>query len=352
MAWTAHWRGWSVAIIDREEANTASRVAAGLVTPITGSRAAASWRWDEFFPAANEFYLRVEKATNSTLWGVESALRVFRSPEERQLYQSKWFDSGPALGRSSIDAELDSEVKRIGLKSPHGICRFSPAARLQTVDYLDVSRRYYEQLGVFFEHDLQCEREIVFARGNAEFLVEIPALGLAGKKVMFCQGIAARENRFFNELPLHPARGDILTIESPQVHCDRVFHHDAWAVPIARHRFLVGATYDRSPFQASELVCEDKSNRFRTELMSRWESMVEGKFVSGEHTVLEQRWAVRPASYDRHPLIGPNDSTPNVFCLNGLGSKGTLMAPRLAEMLIEAMEGTAIDPSLLWSRRK
>jgi len=140
-------------------------------------------------------------------------------------------------------------------------------------------------------------------------------------------------------------------VQSSGVDCDQVLHHDAWSVPFGQHRYLIGATYDRfesDPAAPSEL----QADRFRSELMQRWESVVSGTFESGQHTVLGQRWAVRPASYDRHPLMGVHDLHSNAFCLNGLGSKGTLMAPLLAIKIIDAMTGAAIEPSLLWSRRR
>ena len=92
--------------------------------------------------------------------------------------------------------------------------------------------------------------------------------------------------------------------------------------------------------------------QFRAELIQRWESLAHGTFQAGYHSVLEQRSAVRPASYDRHPLLGQHDVHANAFCLNGLGSKGTLMAPRLAELAIGTMNGTPIDRVFSRSRRK
>jgi len=351
VAWNAHWRGWTIAIIDRADSNSSSRVAAGLVTPITGSRAAASWRWSEFYPAANDFYRQVEKRTGARMWHVEPALRLLRSEDEKQLYHSKWMDSGRTAELDSIQVELSLGMEIRGLRTPYAICSFGPSARLETLVYLTESHRYFGCLDAFHGCDLNCDRDIDFAK-NVEHPIQVPSLGLAGKRIVFCQGIGARENRFFMELPLHPARGDILMVQSPGVHCDRVLHHNAWAVPIGHQRYLVGATYDRAPNQFDGQPFQDKTPQFRAELMRRWEAMVEGTFSTGEHSVLEQRWAVRPASYDRHPLIGPHDVLPNVFCLNGLGSKGTLMAPRLADMLLEAMQGAPIDPGLLQSRRR
>ncbi len=342
----------SVAIIDRLDVQTSSRVAAGLVTPITGSRVAASWRWNEFYPAANLFYRQVERTVGAALWQVEPALRVFHNQAERELFEGKWIGQNSDAESVSIGVEWISEPNTSGLKALCGMCSMKPAARLNTLAYLAETQRFFEANGAFYRFDLQCDSDIVFEPLSTEYTVNIAALRLAGKWIAFCQGIAARENRFFADLPLHPARGDILLVKSPGVACDRVIHHDAWAIPMGEQRFLVGATYDRVSLQDPAEPSDEKNSRFRDELMQRWESLTEGSFQGGQHTVLEQRWAVRPASYDRHPLIGPHDEHANAFCLNGLGSKGTLMAPRLAEMALDAMAGAPIDPSLSKSRRK
>ena len=352
MAWQAHWRGWSVAIIDRLDAQSSSRVAAGLVTPVTGSRAAASWRWSEFYPAANLFYRQVEKALGASFWHVEPALRVFRSEAERELFKGKWIGLGHDAEPNSIHAELFSGPDWFGLNAPFGLCRFGPAARLDTVAYISETKRHFENLNAFHQCNLDCDNSIEIESSHSGYPIKISELQLAGKRIVFCQGIAARENRYFSDLPLHPARGDILLVQSQDVRCEQVIHHDAWAVPVGDQRFLVGATYDRFAMNEPIETSDEKTNRFRDELMRRWESMTTGTFLSGQHVVVEQRWAVRPASYDRHPLMGPHDVHSNAFCLNGLGSKGTLMAPRLAEMAIDSMEGSALDPALNWSRRK
>ena len=351
VAWQAHWRGWSVAVIDRQDAQTSSRVAAGLVTPITGSRAAPSWRWDDFYPAANLFYARAERGTDSSFWCVEPALRAFRSESERELYERKWLRLESPTDRDLIHASLHTSPVPLGLKAPYGICCIGPAARLDACAYLSATRRFFESLDAFHLCNLDCDTDIFFDTLSTTKPVKIPTLQLSAKNIVFCQGIAARENKFFANLPLHPARGDILEVQSSGVDCDQVLHHDAWSVPIGQHRYLIGATYDRfepDPAAPSEL----QADRFRSELMHRWESVASGTFESGQHTVLGQRWAVRPASYDRHPLLGTHDFYANAFCLNGLGSKGTLMAPLLASKIIDSMTGAAIESNLLWSRRR
>lgn len=352
MAWKALWRGWSVAIIDRLDAQSSSRVAAGLVTPVTGSRAAASWRWSEFYKAANLFYRQVEQTSGASFWHVEPAIRVFCSEADRKLFKGKWIEFGHGAEPNLIRAELFSGPNLFGLNAPFGLCCFGPAARLDSIAYLSETQRHFKNLNAFHQFNLDCDSGIEFESSSSGYPVKISDLQLAGKRIVFCQGIAARENRYFSDLPLHPARGDILVVESQDVRCKQVIHHEAWAVPVGDQRFLVGATYDRIAMNEPIETSDEKANRFRDELMRRWESMTTGTFRGGQHVVVGQRWAVRPASYDRHPLMGPHYVYRSAFCLNGLGSKGTLMAPRLAEMVIDSMEGSTLDPTLNWSRRK
>lgn len=351
LAWQAHRKGWEVALIDRQDAQSSSRVAAGLVTPITGSRGASSWRWKEFFPAAFEFYQQIECTTKRSFWHVAPALHIYKSEAERDLYRKRWITDVCRQQAEKITVvELEThQGKYQGIQAPFGLCEFQPAARIDTLEYIGATQEYFDEHKAFFSNNIQCDQDIVVESSEA---VLVPSLNLRGKRIAFCQGYAARENSYFSELPLHPARGDILTIENSDVACQQIVHGNAWLVPVGYQRFLVGATYDR--FALHDHVDSDNEDavRFRTELAARWESMVDEPTSRRSYRIVEQRSAVRPASYDRHPLIGVHDKHPNVYCLNGMGSKGTLMAPGLADMLIGAMQQQPIESSLVWSRRK
>src|SRR5688572_10216051 len=89
LAWQLRRRGRSVLVIDRESGDSASGVAAGLVTPVTGKRMARSWRWDELFPAAVAFYLDVEAELGATFFHQRPALRLFADGAERNEFRRR-----------------------------------------------------------------------------------------------------------------------------------------------------------------------------------------------------------------------------------------------------------------------
>ena len=82
LAWELRLLRASVVVIDREATVTSSRVAAGLITPVTGKRLVKTWRWDELRPAAWEFYRHIESELGCSFLRETSMVKVFASPLE------------------------------------------------------------------------------------------------------------------------------------------------------------------------------------------------------------------------------------------------------------------------------
>jgi glycine/D-amino acid oxidase-like deaminating enzyme len=277
------------------------------------------------------------------------------------------------MAASGIALEPMQEEQLHPFHAPRGGFSMWPAGRLDTQAYLDATAKYFQSKKCWFPLQVDCDEDLELSPG----IVRVPRLGLQGRWMVLCQGTLARANRWFADLPLHPARGDILEM-STDASIPAVVHHAAWVVPIQPNeppddnirgdRILIGATYDRQCLDTG--IDHATADRCRGELLSRWKDMLAeaspeggssgpgfGEAVNvgdGFHfSVLGHRAAVRPASYDRHPLIGSHPTRSHLYCLNGLGSKGSLMAPHLASLLLNCMmENKTIERSLQWNRRE
>ena len=86
LAWRLHWAGQRILLIDRGESVTASRIAAGLITPITGRRMTRADDFDLLLNEAETFYRQVETTTGQQLLDKQPAVRFFLSDEERTLF--------------------------------------------------------------------------------------------------------------------------------------------------------------------------------------------------------------------------------------------------------------------------
>src|SRR5580700_10616404 len=86
LAWQLHRRGCRVLVVDRQSGNSSSRIAAGLITPVTGKRLAKSWRLDEVYPAALAFYHWVEAQMGQTVLLQRPSFRIFQDEPERDEF--------------------------------------------------------------------------------------------------------------------------------------------------------------------------------------------------------------------------------------------------------------------------
>lgn len=370
VAWQAKWRGLDVGLVDRCHQDTASRVAAGLVTPITGSRLALTWRWPEYFPIAAAFYQSVESQTGTRFWTEQPAWRIFGSREEQERFETRWNTSDGIVEQAKSGVKLDrlsSHAIRT-LHAPWGGMSMSPAGRLDTECFLNTTSRAFDASGRYWRADLDMDHGVRWELDS----YAIDPMQLRCTYLIDCRGFDALGSGWFTELPLHPARGDILELSVSPSPFSTVVHADAWAVPLEGDRMLVGATYDRHALHSD--LSGTAAEEARRVLLERWDRMIkndetypkgtreadrgrehplEGSGPSElERSVIQQRAAVRPASYDRHPLIGIHPDKPSIACLNGLGSKGSLMGPKLADMLLSRVcDGSPLDPALDWHRR-
>jgi glycine/D-amino acid oxidase-like deaminating enzyme len=317
LAWELLWRDVSCLIIDREDAETSSRVAAGLITPVTGWRFVRSEFWDEDRQNAERFYARVGETLGQTVFHPQEMLRLFATAEERNQFEQKSHAKD-----SRIRVLSGSEFDRSDLIAPFGGFAMLDAARLDVSRYLDLSRDYFRSLGRY--------RPATFDDSKIDpskpMLLE--DLDISAERAIFCQGFAAVNNRWFSEIPFDATQGEILTVRIPGWTDSRVIHRGIWIAPETDELYRIGATHQRSPLDGCP------TDQGRAELLDRL-----SEFLPRAGEVVEQRAAVRPILAGRKPAIGFHPKFPRLGFFNGLGSKGSLLAPGLAAHLAGVIAG-------------
>ncbi len=335
LAWQLRWRGRRVLVIDREDTQTASRIAAGLVTPVTGMRFVRSWRFDEFWPAAVNFYRRVEEETGASVFRVHPAVRIFASPTEHDDYHKR-LEAGRLHGETRTpNPPLNADT----FQQPFGAFEMPSAARLDTTRFLQVTRTMLKQQDSYLQADIDPTTDVE----PMSDAVRLPRLDLTAQRLFFCEGFAAHRNPWFGDLIFDPAAGEILTVRIPGLTESRTVHRGLWlTAEHAEHVFRVGATYDR----------DDREGQ-RTPVGKETILQQLGEFVPHSVEVLQHDAAVRPIVLGRNPVIGQHPLHPALWLFNGLASKGALQAPAVAAHLVDAADGQIpIDPEYDLSHRR
>ncbi|VAV84569.1 FAD-dependent cmnm(5)s(2)U34 oxidoreductase, partial [hydrothermal vent metagenome] len=166
-----------------------------------------------------------------------------------------------------------------------------------------------------FDYDsLQIEKNIIYKVIKA-------------KHIVFAEGFGLQQNPFFKYLPLKPTKGELLTIYAPNLKIDYILKSSVFIMPLGDDLYLVGATYE----------WEDLSNtttkKAKEELLSKLKTVLQCEFK-----VIDQVAGIRPTVKDRRPLVGQHPEYNNVFVLNGLGTRGVMIAPYVALQLYNFIE--------------
>ena len=307
LAWRLRQRGQSVVVIDREQGVSASRIAAGLITPVTGKRLAKSSRWDTLHPAALAFYRTIERDTDSGLLHQKPALRLFLDEAERDEYRKHSVGMLAGLVRKA-------RFNREWFIAPHGAFEMPDAARLDVALYLEASREAFEREQSYLRADVDPARDLELSTD----VVRLPRLNLKARFIVFCRGFAPDADPWFGSIRFNAAKGEILTVRIAGFTEERVVHRGIWLAPLGGGLFRVGSTYEWDDLDDSP------TPERRAEIESRLR-----QFLRLPFEVIDHRAAVRPVIDAGFPVLGRHPREPRLAYFNGPRVKGLVAGPLL-----------------------
>lgn len=306
--------GQRVLVLDAGKSVTASKIAAGLMTPITGQRLTLSWRVDEFLPYARAFYARIEQETGQAFCHDRMAVRLFSKQAERAVFERRQDDPQfrAHLADAAVDAVLPDHMADTG-----GGGFSMNAAQLDVAAFLAAARG----LLTVEEAAVDWEQDVAFGADS------VTVLGHSARYLVSCEGFAAAANPYFGFVPFNAAKGDILTLrfKSPVPACS--LHRGIWLAPTQDPLvFRLGASYDwaqldQVPDAAAGAVLEEKLKAF----------------FHVPYEIINHEAAVRPIVRESKALIGFHPTHAQLGFFNALGSKGSLHGPWFARVFCDCL---------------
>ena len=332
LAWQLKWRGLRGVIIDRNDGTSASKVAAGLMTPVTGKRLVPSWRLDETWAAADDFYRRVEDETESQFLTQPGQARLFEGEESKAEFERRDWSEHP------VDIRQPQQlVDATSFDAPFGGFELPTARRLDVAAYLAASRTVFVAGDTLRITDLNPATDLELVDGA----VRLVEHGIRTKRVIFCQGALGADNPWFADVEFKAARGEILTLKIDGLAETRIVNQGVWLVPCGEGIFKAGSTYD------FDNLDRGPTTSGRDEIVERLT-----KFLKLPFEIVGHESGVRPVVLERRPIIGVHREFPQLAIFNGLGSKGSLLAPLVAGQLVEHLfNGRPINPELDYQER-
>lgn len=315
LAHTLLHEGFKIYVVDQNATGSSSMVAAGIYNPVTGKRMVKTWRADQLFPFLESFYTSLENLLETSLLNKMPIYKPFGSIAEQNF---KISDS--ILDDNFCDVSIAPSFYSAFIHNPYGGFQTKHSGWVDVKSMLLQSRIFFEKQHIYRSsainyHDIVLENDTVQWK-------EIKA-----RRLIFCEGIQAAANPFFNWLPFVPAKGEMLHVIIKDFPENVILNKSVFLVPLGQSSFKVGATYEWN-FSDGEI-----SNKGKDELISRLENL-----IKADYSIHGQEGGIRPTVKDRRPLLGLHPQYKTLGIFNGLGTKGISIAPYFAHHFVEFLE--------------
>lgn len=303
-------------VVFEDDSVNSSKVAGGVMNPVILKRFTLAWKADEQLGDAKSFYQRLEKHLDTDFFSPLEIYRKFSSVEE----QNDWFAATdkPHLA-PFLDTNLRSELSP-AIPAEHSFGKVLHAARVDTRRLLNTYSGYLENCGKLKRTRFVYE-DLVILDDHVQY-GEMKA-----KNVIFCEGFGLLKNPFFRYLPLNGNKGEYIIIKAPYLNLEVTVKSSVFISPLGNDCYAVGATYDN----------KDKTPYPTSEAREQLEKKL-GRIITVPYEVVDQVAGIRPSTIDRRPLVGRHPELGNVFCCNGFGSRGVLIAPEASAELLNYIE--------------
>lgn len=303
-----------VQIISSKNVPGASEVAIGTWNPVAFRRFILSWRAKEFLAEMKISYAHFEQLLGSTFVEIQDTKKFVKQGDELSLWEKQ------AKGEMK---EYLGQTKKVDDEFHLGDLKASGRLHLQKLITFYKNEMGDDWLDEEFDY-----RKLEYS--NLLWRYE----GKTYDRVIFCEGIHVKENPYFNWLPLKPAKGEVITIKSPELKLNYTLKKNLFIMPFGDDTYEVGATYEWKDLNWNKT--EEGKNQLITKLK---------KIISAPFEVVDHKAGIRPSSYDRRPILGEHPKHKNLYVFNGLGTKGVMLAPLMAkELADQIVDGLPLHP--------
>lgn len=286
-------------VVDNQHHQAASKIAAGLWNPVSFRNMKTVWMASECLKINADKYPRWESKLQSSFYHPLKLIRIHRDAEETNNWDIAR-EKNPFLLPSNASAG-SGEVSNCGwVNVPHFIHA--------TAQYLKQEKRLI--------HDMVSREKIEL------YLQE-------GRKVILCTGYQAP----WSWWPINPNKGEVLELNASHA-LKEMAHFSHFVIPLNDHHIKLGSTYQLEPTNMLPTPAG------REELEKAFSNQFSQAYEVSAHLA-----GYRPTTGDRRPVLGRLSADQPLYILSGLGSRGVLMAPLLAQMLTQfLLNGTRIHP--------
>lgn len=302
----------SFMVVDDHSPSAPSRLAAGVINPVTGRRHSTTWMADQLLPFAWEHYHALGGKLGLSAISQKNIIDFFPNPEVRQHFLQRIQEGNPYTRISENESGLNGFFNH-----DFGYGEIQPVYTAHLSKIIPAWRQHLLAGNALLETTFHPADLLQKDQGFS-------FQGISASAVLFCDGTASIDNPWFSNLPFAMNKGEALTLEIPGLAPDYIYKRGLSLVPLpSKDQWWIGSSYTWDP----EHMYPTAAFLEQTEQWLR-------KWLKLPFRILGHVAGARPATVERRPFVGMHPHYPGIGLLNGLGTKGCSLAPYFARQLV------------------
>ena len=316
LAWRLLQAGIQVQLLHNPERTAASRVAAGLVNPITGQRLVLQKNIEALLPAAKELYQQLEEKFHRQFFFTKDMLRSLQHDKARKAWEKRQHDPAYQEFISEVKGNADTILQH-------------QTGYLDTNALLDTLHTYFQEQACITATDIN-DDDIYYDTDHIQWQ------HITAKTLIYCRGWREINGKYFSFLPFQPAKGEILHLLSQKELPKHIINQGKWLLPIDQQHCKIGATYQ------PHVLNEQPTQAAKQQLLAALKRM---PVAQEDIEICHHQAGIRPNTLDKQPFLGRHPEYPNIAIFNGFGSKGSLLIPWYSQRMCEHLIHHAALPA-------
>lgn len=326
LSWYLHKAGVKVLVIDEPQPFSSTKVASGVINPVTGRQVVTTWLAEELMNFVGDAYNEIGTDIGANVISKKNIIVLPPSEQMRSAYDKRIGEENSYIQQPS--ASTTKAMDDI-FYMHYGVVVIDPVWHIDLHPLLHGWRNILRENNMLLEERFAAEN-LTVQNNTVEYK------SITAQKIIFCNSIESFTLPWFKSLPFVFNKGEALIVDIPGLPANNIYKvANSTIVPWYDGLWWVGSSYENSYDDA--LPTESFKQKKIQELQQH---------IKLPLTVIDHMASLRPAvAVERRPFAGLHPLQPEVGILNGMGTKGCSLAPYFAKQLADnLLHNQSINP--------
>ena len=324
LSWNLLKAGKKILVIDELQKFSSTKVASGIINPVTGRRVVTTWMIEELLSFAWNAYSEIGNDLGETIIEQKNTIAFPPSVQMLQTYEKRATEENSFIQSFEKNEEQFHEYFNFAFRTytinPTYLIYLHPLLNEWRKKLIDSTSLLEEK---FDDTQLQVQKDSVQYKN------------ITAQKIIFCNGVSTFENVYWKNLPYVFNKGQALIADIINLPSNNIYKYGAITLaPWYNNLWWIGSSYE------NDFATTEPTEDFYNSTVTSLKNILKVSFTIKEHLA-----SLRPAVIERRPFVGLHPDYPSIGILNGMGTKGCSLAPYFAHQLTQNLvNNIPIDP--------